>query len=393
MSGTNGFNGQITRRRFAAGALAVPFALRGISNAQAAAASTRWVLLGTDQGKGIYRAPWNAATGSLGAAELAVQTARPAFLARHPSLPVIYAVNSESGPAAGVSSFSLDTANAGLTLINEVGSGGDGPCFVSVDPTGQMAFVANYAGGSFAAFRLTNTGRLAQAIGVFKYNQQEHGPVGDRQEAAHIHCATVAPGNSFVIACDLGDDVLLVFPIGPGRGDYVRVPQRAAARRGSGPRHVAFHPNGNWLYCIHEIDCTIDLFDWRIERGDPRLRMREGSTVSTLAKGSNTAGNTGCEVVVSDDGRFVYACTRGEDSIVVYRVDQNGGYLTEVQRLRCGGKTPRYIGFDPSRRWLLCCNQGGSGNVAVFSHDAATGRLGLRPHVFQAPTPMYALWV
>ena len=85
-------------------------------------------------------------------------------------------------------------------------------------PDGLMAFAANYAGGSFAAFRVTNTGALAQAIGVFKYTQATHGPVADRQDAAHIHCAMIAPGNRYVLACDLGDDVILVFPIGPGAG-------------------------------------------------------------------------------------------------------------------------------------------------------------------------------
>lgn len=386
-------NSGITRRRFVASAAALPLALRGMSAAQTAATSARWVLLGTDEGKGIYRAAWNATTGTLGPVELAVETGRPAFLARHPSLPVIYSTNELSGAAAGVSSFRLDPASGGLTLINEVGSGGDGPCFVSVDPMGEMAFVANYAGGSFAAFRLTNVGRLAQAIGVFRYNQAEHGPVADRQDAAHLHCATVAPGDAFVIACDLGDDVLLVFPVGPGRGDYVHVPQRVAARRGSGPRHVAFHPSGNWLYCIHELDCTIDLFDWHLEHGEPRLRMREGSTVFTAAKGPSPAINTAAELIVSDDGRFVYACTRGEDSIVVFRVDPNTGLLSEQQRLRCGGKTPRFMALDPSRRWLLCCNQGAPGSVTVFAHDPATGRLGIRPRTFAAPTPMHAMWV
>jgi 6-phosphogluconolactonase len=107
------------------------------------------------------------------------------------------------------------------------------------------------------------------------------------------------------------------------------------------------------------------------------------------------AGNTACEMVVSEDGRFLYSCTRGEDSITVWRIDENG-YLTEMQRLSCGGKVPRYIALDPSRRWLVCCNQGApgnAGNVTVFSHDAATGRLGVRPRVFQANTPMFALWV
>lgn len=379
-----------SRRQFVGRVAALPFALRGLAAAQGSA--TSWVLLGTDKGRGIYRAAWNAATGTLGPAELAVETARPDFFAKHPRLPVVYSVNSVSGAGAGVSSFNVDARSGGVTLLNEVGSQGDGPCFVSVDPTGEMAFVANYAGGSFAAFQLGETGRIGQAIGVFKYSQPTHGPVADRQDAAHIHCATVAPGNQYVLACDLGDDVILIFPIGPGRGDYVRVPMRVQARAGSGPRHVAFHPNGTFVYCIHEIDCTIDLYDWRMERGQPVMKLRKNSVVSTLAKGVSAKGNTACEIVISDDGRFLYSCTRGEDAIRVWQIDKDG-YLTEMQRMSCGGKTPRYIALDPSRKWLVSCNQGGPGNVAVFSHDAATGRLGVRPKVFAAPTPMFALWV
>ncbi len=373
-------------------AAALPFALRALGSAQVTAGAARWVLLGTDTGKGVYRASWNAATGSLGRVELVGEAARPSYLAKHPTLPVVYAVNGVSGDGAAVSSFALDAASGGLTPLNKVGSQGDGPCYVSIDQTGSMAFVANYAGGSFSAFRVTNVGSLAQAIGVFKYTQATHGPVADRQDAAHIHCATIAPGNHYVLACDLGDDVILVFPVTPGAGDSVRVPIRVGARAGSGPRHVAFHPNGKFVYCIHELDCTIDLYDWRLEQGQPIMRLRENSVVSTLDKGASTKGQTACEVVISDDGRFLYSCTRGEDTITVWRIDENG-YLTEHQKLSAGGKVPRYIAFDPSRRWLVCCNQGGSGNVTVFSHDAATGRLGVKPKTFAAPTPMFALWV
>jgi 6-phosphogluconolactonase len=342
---------------------------------------------------GVYRAAWNATTGTLGPVQLAAQAARPSFLARHPRLPVVYAVNGVSGEGAALASFTLDAAGAGLTPLNKVGSQGDGPCAISVDQTGSMAFVANYTGGSFAAFQVMPTGALGQAIGVFKYKQATHGPVSDRQDAAHIHCATIAPGNSHVLACDLGDDVILVFPVTPGRGDSVRVPVRVQARAGSGPRHVAFHPNGNWVYCIHELDCTIDVYDWRVERNTVLMTLRENSVVSTLAKGVGLTGNTGCEVVVSDDGRFLYSCTRGVDTIEVWRIDGTTGLLTQIQRVSSGGKIPRHIAFDPSRRWLVCCNQGAAGRVTVFSRDAATGRLGVKPKMFAAPTPMFAMWV
>lgn len=385
-----------SRREFVGRAAALPFALRALGSAQVAAGAARWVLLGTDTGKGVYRAAWNATTGALGAAALAAEAVRPSYLAKHPTLPVVYAVNAGAGDVAAVSSYTVDAASGGLTLLNKVGSQGDGPCFVSVDPTGSMAFVANYSSGSFAAFHVTKTGALGEAIGVFKYTQQTHGPVADRQDAAHIHCTTIAPGNRYVLACDLGDDVILVFPVGPGNGDYVRVPIRVTARAGSGPRHVAFHPNGRWVYCVHELDCTIDLYDWQVEQGQPVMKLRENSVVSTLEKGASLKGNTGCEIVISDDGRFLYSCTRGVDTIEVRRIDETTGLLTEFQRVSSGGKVPRYIAFDPSRKWLVCCNQGAvgnSGNVTVFSHDAATGRLGEKPKTFQAPTPMFALWV
>ena len=389
-----------SRREFVGRAAALPFALRGLAAAQAAGwrleagrGRPMWVFMGTDTGKGVYRAAWDFTTGTLGPAQLAGDASRPSYLARHPKLAeVLYAVDGVSGAGAGVSSFHVDAASGGLTLLNEVGSQGDGPCFVSVDPTGTMLFVANYAGGSFAAFQLGETGRIGQAIGVFKYSQPTHGPVADRQDAAHIHCAVVAPGNGYVLACDLGDDVILIFPVGPGRGDYVRVPLRVQARAGSGPRHVAFHPNGNFVYCIHELDCTIDMYDWRMENSQPVMKLRENSVVSTLDEGMSTKGQTACEIVISDDGRFLYSCTRGEDTITVWRIDENG-YLTRMQKLSAGGKTPRYIVFDPSKRWLVCCNQGAPGNVAVFSRDAATGRLGEKPKTFAAPTPMFALWM
>src|ERR1700735_4665503 len=153
-----------TRRQFLAAGAALPFAVRSLAEP---AASARWVFLGTDKGKGIYRAAWNAATGEIGEIEQACATERPTFLARHPLLPVMYSVNELTGAAAGVSSFRVDAKAGGLTLINRRSSHGDGPCFVSVDHTGRSAFVANYAGGSMAAYDLGTRGELLDTPGRF----------------------------------------------------------------------------------------------------------------------------------------------------------------------------------------------------------------------------------
>ena len=124
------------------------------------------------------------------------------------------------------------------------------------------------------------------------------------------------------------------------------------------------------------------------------MKLRANSVVSTLGRGVALAGNTGCEIVVSDDGRFIYTCTRGNtsNSLIVYRINPASGLLTEQQRLSCGGSIPRYITFDPSRRWLLCANQG-SANVTVFAHDPRTARLDEAPKSFAVQKPMFFQFV
>lgn len=364
--------------------------------AEPVAAAPRWVFLGTDSGKGIYRARWDASSGELGAVELAVATDRPNYFAMHPRLPVLYTVNEMNGAQAGVSGFRVDRASGGLTLINQASARADGPCYLSVDHTGRSAFVADYAGGTVAAYNLDAGGKLEETVGVVDCNKDAVcgalGPVKDRQEAAHMHCTVISPDNRFMLACNLGEDAIEVFAIAPGKKDPLGKPMRVGARAGSGPRHVAFHPNGRWVYCIHELDCTIDVYDWKVRGGKAQMTLRPQSTVSTLAAGAGLQGNSGCEIVAGDDGRFVYACSRGVNELMVYRVGPEG-LLTEQQRLSCGGQIPRYIAFDPTRKWLLSCNQARPGSVTVFAHDARTGQIGETPKTFAADTAMFVAWV
>lgn len=236
----------ISRRKFLTGAATASLAWRAF--AQHASSQPQWVLLGTDKGQGIYRARWNSATGEIGMPELAIETDRPAFFAMHPKLPVLYAVNSAGGAQAGISAFRVNVAQAELTLINRLSSHGDGPCFVSADATGQSAFVANYSGGSMSAYRLGPKGELAQTVGVFRYDQPAHGPVKDRQDASHLHCTTVSPGNDFVLTCDLGDDLILLFPIAPSA--TVMWVDRCVYPRVRVPGHVM------WRFIRMDAGCT-----------------------------------------------------------------------------------------------------------------------------------------
>ncbi len=394
------------RRRFLQGAFAAGALGRHISWGQAPAAATSWVLLGTQTGAGIYRARWSAATGQLGAPELAVATPKPTFLALHPSLPVVYAGNEEDVPGAAVSAFSFNRTNtadgAGVTLkpLGTQLTHGNSPCFVSVDHTGQLLFAANYGGGSLAAFALDATGTPAPAASTFSCKENglcgTPGPVHDRQDGPHLHCAVISPDNRFVLACDLGDDAILAFPIhpssGPGSTPPLGPPQRIPARLGSGPRHLAFHPNGRWLYCIHELDCTVDMYTWSANGGaaDAQLVPQSVVHLAGIAATGQTP-NTAAEIAITRNGQFLYTCTRGIDQLTSFRIDATTGALKPLQQLSCGGDMPRFFALDPTERWLLCADQN-SNNITIFARNTTTGQL--TPHGSQAmPSPMCAVWL
>ena len=226
---------QLSRRTFLASGAALPIAMRALCEP----GDVRWVFLGTDTGAGIYRCAWDTASGKLGEPQLAVKADRPDFLALHPRLPRLYSVNSVGGAGAAVSSFDLNRATGALRLMNKQSSRGDGPCFVSVDATGRSAYVATYSGASLASFGLTVDGVLLPPTGTLLCKGAaacgQTGPVHSRQDASHLHCATISPGNDFVVVCDLGDDVLLVFPIAPEQHAAIQAPLRPSTRRASTP--------------------------------------------------------------------------------------------------------------------------------------------------------------
>jgi 6-phosphogluconolactonase len=366
-----------------------------------------FVYYGTDTtkgaSKGIYQSRFNPATGQLTPPVLAAATPRPSYLALAPLVHgtnrFIYAVNATNDAAASVTTFAQDAKTGALQQIGQVPSGGAGPCYVSVDATGKSAFVANYFGGTLVSYRVGADGTLSQPVDRIDFHNAKfghRGPNAARQDAPHIHCATISPNNRFVLACDLGSDDIAAFGFDPETAKLTMGDPYLFnnGRPGSGPRHLAFHPNGRWVYGVCEIDSTIDHYLWTTTRStDVPLGMLVNANfhISTIAKDFPAEKNTAAEVVVSPDGNFVYASNRGEDTLVVFAVRQKDGALTFVQRIASGGKTPRHFVIDAMGRWLLCGNQD-SANVAVFRRDPMTGMLGGPVQTVNVDSPMFTLF-
>jgi len=354
------------------------------------ARADHFVYFGTYTGaksKGIYC--WRMTdAGKLTRVGLAAETANPTYLALHPTGKFLYAIGEFAqfnGQKAGaVTAYAIDTATGKLTLLNQQSSGGPGPCHLDVDRAGKVVLVANYGGGSVEALPIKADGSLGEP-GTFV----QHKGVGDYEKRApRGHAINVDPTQRFAVACDLGLDQVLVYKLDAANAKLTpNDPPFAMLAPGSGPRHLAFRPDGKFAYVINETLLTMTAFAWDGTRGE----LKEVQTISTLP-GAKEKGFSTAEVYVHPSGKFVYGSNRGHDSIVVYASDEKTGKLTLVEHQSTQGRTPRHFAIHPSGNFLLAENQG-TDNVVVFRIDPKTGKLTATGEKIEVGSPVCAVFV
>jgi 6-phosphogluconolactonase len=334
-----------------------------------ASAADYFVFFGSHRqgtGIGFSIAHFDSDTGKLSAPRFALQTPAPAFFVIHPDGRHIYSCN--SGNTASVSAYLFDPATSILKLVNTKPSGGGDPSYISLDPDGRHVLVANYQGGSLSVFAIQQDGSLGDRTAFIQ--NTGHGVNPTRQTQPHAHSIRVDPTGHFALAPDLGLDKVFVFRYDARAGSLTpNDPPFAATPPGSGPRHLTFHPNGRWVYVIHEITGIITQFDWDSEKG-LLTPLQTISAVPADFKGINTSA----EIAIHPNGRFLYATDRGPNCLAVFAIDARSGNLSLIEDVPTQGKTPRNFAFDPTGRWLLVTNHD-SNNAVVFAVDPTTGRL------------------
>ncbi len=353
------------------------------------------------RGQGIYLFEMNRTNGVLTQRELFADTSNPSWLALDPAHRYLYAANEtgtyEGAASGSVSAFAVDRANGRLKALNTASSQGAGPAHLSVHPSGKYVLVANYAGGTIAVLPVRENGELGAASDVIR----DKGTPGPEHAASappgsfafsghdkpHAHMIHSDPSGRFVLSTDLALDRIYVWRFDAAKGKLSpNDPPWVALPPGDGPRHFAFHPNGRWLYSLQEEASTLVLFDYDAANG--RLTAKE--TRSTLPQGF-AGTNFTSEVVISADGRFVYAANRLHDTIAQFAVG-NEGRLTYVGETWTRGDYPRSFSIDPSGRFLYTCNQR-SDAICVFRRDPRTGELSFTGQYTPVGTPAIVVFL
>ena len=306
------------------------------------------------EGEGIALLRRDPATGDLTRLGVVARTPSPSFLAQHPNLPVLYAVNELD--AGTVSAFAV-ADDAALTPLAVQSTGGAAPCHLAVSADARHLLVANYSSGDVSVHPLDADGVPGEGSDLLDLEGQ--GPVADRQEAPHAHMVAPDPNGPEVLIADLGSDRVWRARLDSVSGRLILAGAAVVAAPGTGPRHLRYSIDGA-LLLVGELAGNLNWY--RPDTSDGSLRLA-GSETSSADK-----VNFPSELTTGRDGRFVYVANRGPDTVSVFAWEPDGGTL--IAEVATGGEWPRHLALFGDH--LYVANER-SQNVTVFRIDRETG--------------------
>lgn len=306
--------------------------------------------------------------------------ASPSYLCLHPSGKYLYTANRASiveGQKWGsISAFGIHPNDGTLTHLNDASALAEGSCYISTDHSGKQVFVANYAGGSMAGYRLQPNGSIGDLMQHFPL-QKENGPV------AHAHGAVPSPDNRYLYVPDLGNDEVGVYRIKPSRGKIKSKTSRAlSVEKGNGPRHFIFHPNEKWAFVAEELSSSVISVAQNRKTGRLQILDRESTIPVAYQEATKVA-----DIHIHPSGRWLYVSNRGHNSLAIFEVDLSSGQLTPLGHQSTLGDWPRGFMITPNGKFLLVANRR-SDNIVIFEIEAASGQLKDTGKRIQIPAPV-----
>jgi 6-phosphogluconolactonase len=341
----------------------------------------------TGKSEGIYVYQFNSTDGS--AKKIShVKASNPSFVAVSPNEQFVYAVYEDAannGKGGDIAAFSFNKQTGKLSYINQQPSGGDHPCYVSVDKTGRWVAAGNYSSGSLSVFPVHANGSLGAATTIIQH--EGSGPDKARQNSPHVHCALFAADNRFLFVPDLGTDKVMIYAFEELTGKLAPAEQPfVQSTGGAGPRHFCFHPQNKYAYLMEEISGTVVMYAYK----NGRLKVKQ--RISSMPVG-DTGNAAAADIHVSPDGRFLYASNRANaNTIAIFSINQKSGKLLLTGHQSTLGKTPRNFNFDPSGEFLLVANQN-SDEIVIFKRDKMTGLLTDTKNRIDVGKPVCLQWI
>ena len=335
--------------------------------------------------EGIYAFTFDRAKQTLKLLQTVPSLESPTFLAIHPTGKYLYSVNRGKADLAdqggSVSAYGIDHVTGRLSGLNHKSSYGEGPCYVEVDKTGKYLAVAHYNEGNLTILSLFKDGQIGGVSDAKKYSGSSITP--ERQESPHAHAAVFSQDNKFLYVTDLGTDKIYTYTFNEAEGTLqASADPEVGVSPGAGPRHLAIHPTGNYLYLSEELTSSVGVFSVDKTSGDLTI-MKD--SVASLPQ-NFTGNNSSADIHTDVTGRYLYMSNRGADIISIYTIGEDGN-ITLTGHESSGGKTPRNFLIDPKGEYLFAANQD-SDSINIFRINQKNGKLTPVGKPIAVPSPV-----
>lgn len=300
----------------------------------------------------------------------------PSFLTISTDRKIVYSVN-ENGSKSTISSFKFDPVLGDLNNLNQVNAEGEDPCHIINDD--KNVLVANYSTGNLTVFKKKSDGSLSNVVQNIYHKGSSKNP--ERQSSPHAHLVQFSPDKKYVFATDLGTDFIYQYNYDPNSENQIlTIKDSIGVRKGSGPRHLTFSPNGKNAYLINELSGSLIVYMYENDR---LRKIEETQIIDDTFHGEVAAA----DIHISPDGKFLYATNRAvANDITVFEIIQHGKLLFK-QFIKTGGISPRNFAIDPSGNFVLIANQN-SNQIVIFKRDHKTGRLAKTNKVIDVCQPV-----
>ena len=325
-----------------------------------------------------------------------VEALNPAVLIPHSDGKLLYAIVETIQDTGDVLQYSVGE-NSSLALVNSFSASGKSTCYLALSPQKDVAIVINYWDAIVDVVHVDETGQLGEVLQSFKQHYREEGTWRqvthredhwtNRQVGPHAHCAHF--WEDWVFIPDLGENAIFQYRYDPIK-KVLEPDTHIEFEAGSGPRHMVMHPNMDICYVSNELFNTVCVAT--LDASDPeqaKRRLVPIQYVSTLENREQVSYVS--EIQLSPDARFLYVSNRGDNSLAIFKV-LDDGQLERIGLVPTGGKFPRHFSITPCGKAVLIANQDTS-TINLFHRDIESGLVSTTGYEYEIPSPNYVRFI
>ncbi|MEK0169801.1 MULTISPECIES: 6-phosphogluconolactonase [Pseudescherichia] len=272
-------------------------------------------------------------------------------------------------PEFRVLAYRIAPEDGALTFTAEAPLSGS-PTHISTDRQGRFLFTASYNAGS---------------VSVTPLNDGLPGEITALVEGLDgCHSANISPDNATLWVPALKQDRICLFTLGDNGQLTAQTPAEVTTVEGAGPRHMAFHPNQQYAYCVNELNGSVDV--WQLSNAHGQIEC-----VQTLDMMPADFADTrwAADIHITPDGRHLYACDRTASIVTIFSVSEDGSVLA-VEGYQPTETQPRGFNIDHSGKYLIAAGQK-SHHIALYAIQGAQGLLEEKGRYAVGQGPMWVV--